>query len=226
VRLLLIEDSQRLQRTIGVGMRKAGYAIDVAKDGAEGFWLAKTNEYDVIILDLMLPRIDGLSVLKQLRASGSQTHVLILTARDTVEDRVLGLRTGADDYLVKPFSFDELVARVQALTRRGYGKKNPQVKIGGLVIDMAAKIVIRDGKTIELAAREFALLEQLLARRGEVVSRSDIEAHIYDAQVEPMSNVVDAAVYALRKKIDEPGQPSLIETRRGMGYAFRDKGEQ
>ncbi len=224
MRLLLVEDSPRLQHSIVMGMRKAGYAVDVEREGAEGLRRAMEHEYDVMILDLMLPGMDGLSVLKALRAAGRETHVLILTARDTVEDRVLGLRMGADDYLVKPFSFDELLARVQALTRRGYGRKNPQIRVGDLIVDTAARTVRRGEKVILLLAREFALLEQLLARRGEVLSRAEIEAHIYDAQVEPMSNVVDAAVYALRKKIDEPGKDSLIETRRGMGYVFRGEG--
>ena len=222
MRILLVEDSERLQRTVATGLRKAGYAVDATGDGKQALWMAESNDYDVIVLDLMLPGLDGLSVLKRLRQSGRDTHVLILTAKDTIEDRVLGLQTGADDYLIKPFAFDELLARVQALARRRHGVKNPVVSIGELRIDTNARVVRRGERPIELSAREYALLEYLAARQGHVVSRTDIEQHIYDERVEPMSNVVDAAVYALRKKIDPPGGPSLIQTRRGMGYVLQN----
>jgi DNA-binding response OmpR family regulator len=221
VRVLFVEDSERLQRSVGAGLRKSGYAVDVAGDGETGLWHARSHEYDVIILDLMLPALDGLSVLNAIREGGRDTHVLLLTAKDTVEDRVRGLRAGADDYLVKPFAFDELLARVEALTRRSHGRKNPSVSVGDLVIDTAARVVRRGERAIELSPREYALLEYLAARRGAVVSRTEIEAHIYDERAEPMSNVVDAAVYALRRKLDVPGRPSLIHTRRGMGYSLR-----
>ncbi len=177
----------------------------------------------MIILDLMVPGMDGLSILRTLRAKGSQTHVLILTARDAVEDRVLGLSTGADDYLTKPFAFAELLARIRALARRRHQQKNPILDIGPLKIDTAARAVSRAGETLDLAAREYAILEFLALRRGEVISRTTIEQHIYDEHVEPMSNVVDAAIYTLRRKIDLPGEPSLIETRRGMGYMIRER---
>ncbi|MGN6370303.1 MAG: response regulator [Phycisphaerae bacterium] len=221
MRLLLVEDSVRLQASLGEGLRHAGYAVDVTGDGREGLWLATSHGYDAIVLDLMLPGLSGLELLKALRAAGKETHVLVLTARDAVEDRVLGLRSGADDYLVKPFAFDELLARVQALTRRAAGKKNPVLELGRLRIDTGARRVMRGGEVVELTAREYALLEYLALRAGVVVSRSEIEEHLYDAHVEPMSNVVDAAVYALRKKIDLPGEESMIETRRGMGYVVK-----
>jgi DNA-binding response OmpR family regulator len=221
MRVLLIEDSERLQRSISTGLRKAGYAIDVSGNGKDGLWYACSNEYDVIILDLMLPGLDGLSLLRQLRAAGRDAHVLILTARDTIEDRVLGLRSGADDYLIKPFAFDELLARVQTLARRQHGVKNPQITIGDLRIDTAARTCRRAEQAIELSAREYAVLEYLALRQGQVVSRAQIEHHIYDDQAEPMSNVVDAAIYALRKKIELPGAPSLIHTRRGLGYVLQ-----
>ena len=220
MRILLVEDSVRLQRSITTGLRSSGFAVDASGDGIEGLRMAQNVAYDVMILDLTLPGLDGLEVLQQIRDAGCQTHVLILTARDSVEDRVLGLRSGADDYLIKPFAFEELVARVDALTRRLHGVKNPNLRFGSLEIDTAAKMVRVDGRGIELAPREYALLEYLVLRKGQVVSRSEIEDHIYDARVDPLSNVVDAAIYTLRKKIDSPNLPSFIQTRRGQGYVF------
>jgi DNA-binding response OmpR family regulator len=172
----------------------------------------------VIVLDIMLPNMDGLTVLKELRAKGKGTHVLLLTARDSVPDRVTGLRAGADDYLVKPFAFDELLARIEALGRRQTGKKDPVIRFGDLEIDTAARSVRRAGQPVSLLPREYALLEFLAGRAGTVVSRTEIEAHIYDDRTEPMSNVVDSAVCALRRKIDPPDGPSIIVTRRRVGY--------
>jgi DNA-binding response OmpR family regulator len=220
MKLLLVEDSKHLQRALTTGLRKAGYALDVTGNGREGLWLAESNDYDLIILDLMLPELDGLSLLQRLREKGHQTHVLVLTAKDTVEDRVRGLQAGADDYLVKPFALEELLARVQALCRRRYGQKCPLLTIGDLEIDFAAKAVKRARLPIRLKPREYALLEYLVLRRGEVVSRREIESHIYDEQVDPMSNVVDAAICALRKAISPPGSPPLIHTRHGLGYTL------
>jgi DNA-binding response OmpR family regulator len=224
MRVLLIEDSERLQRSVGTGLRKSGFAVDVAGDGPNGLWLGKTNAYDVIVLDLMLPGMDGLSVLRELRAAGRDAHVLLLTAKDTVDDRVRGLSEGADDYLIKPFAFEELVARVRALARRQHKAKDPRLTFGDLQVDTAARTVRRGGRAVDLSPREYALLEYLALRHGSVVSRTEIEEHIYDERVEPMSNVIDATVYALRKKIDDPNAPagaSLIRTRRGMGYELR-----
>jgi DNA-binding response OmpR family regulator len=221
VRILIVEDSERLQRALATGLRKIGYAVDVTGDGNEGLWYATHHNYDVIVLDLMLPGLDGISLLKKLRDNGGEfanAHVIMLTAKDTVADRVAGLRAGADDYLVKPFAFDELLARIEALTRRHSGAKNPTRTIGELVIDSAARTVWRQGHRIELSAREYSLLEFLVLRLNQVVTRSEIEAHLYDEHAEIMSNVIDAAVYSLRKKIDVPGHTSMIQTRRGMGY--------
>ena len=218
MRLLLIEDSIRLRTSIGRGLHKAGYAVDLAGDGEEGLWLAQSNQYDAIILDLMLPKLDGLSLLRSLRAKQNGTHVLILTAKDTIENRVNGLQAGADDYLIKPFAFEELLARVQALCRRSYQRKNPKIDISDLEIDTAARVVLRKGKTIELTPREFMLLEYLALRRGQVVSRTQIEAHIYSDDADLMSNTVDSAICILRKKISPAGTRPLIHTRRGMGY--------
>lgn len=222
MRLLLVEDSRRLRQALATGLRKCGFALDLAADGEEGLWLAESNEYDVLILDIMLPKIDGLEVLRRLRDQGKETHILLLTARDTVEDRVEGLQSGADDYLIKPFAFEELLARVQALARRAYKTKNPRVVVDDLVIDTASRTAARGGTALALTPREYGLLEFLALRRGEVVSRNEIEQHIYDDKVEPMSNVVDAAIYSLRRKVDRPGSPSLIRTRRGLGYVLQE----
>ncbi len=220
MRILIVEDSVRLQRSLSSALRKTGYAVDVAGDGEEGLWLAGSHDYDVIILDIMLPKRDGLSVLAELRRRGQIVHVLLLTARDTILDRVEGLQAGADDYLVKPFALEELLARVQALGRRTYGTKQPRLQVGALEIDTLARCARRAGQTVDLTAREYLLLEYLSRRRGEVVSRAEIEAHIYDEQVDPMSNVVDSAICSLRKKISSAGEPPLIHTRRGLGYVL------
>jgi len=220
MRVLFVEDSERLQHYVTEGFRQAGYAVDGARDGEEGLWAAEDTAYDVIVLDIKLPRMDGLTVLQQLRARGNETHVLMLTARDTVADRVTGLSAGADDYLIKPFAMEELLARVQVLTRRSYGVKSALIVIGDLVINTALRSVQRGGAAITLKPREYALLEFLAFRQGNVVSRADIEHHIYDERVEPSSNVVDSAMCILRKKIDVAGEPSLIQTRRGMGYVL------
>jgi DNA-binding response OmpR family regulator len=222
MRLLFIEDSARLQRSVGRGLRKAGYALDITGDGEEGLWLAESNEYDAVILDLMLPGRDGLSVLRSLRNKQNATHVIILTAKDTIENRVEGLQAGADDYLIKPFAFEELLARVQALCRRSYQRKNPCIAIGDLEIDTNARLLLRQGKAIDLTPREFMLLEYLALRHGQVVSRAEIEAHIYSDAAELMSNTVDSAICILRKKIGLAGTASLIHTRRGMGYVIEN----
>ena len=216
MRVLYVEDSESLRRSVRRALRHAGFAVDTAADGAEGLALAELNDYDALVLDVMLPKLDGLAVLRRLRAAGKTTHVLLLTARDTVADRVEGLRQGADDYLVKPFALAELLARVEALCRRAYGAKAGALRIGPLDLDFSARKLRRDGADVELTAREWRLLEYLALRRGQVVPRAEIEAHIYDEFVEPMSNVVDAAVYGLRRKIGA----EFIRTRRGLGYVL------
>jgi DNA-binding response OmpR family regulator len=221
MRVLLIEDSERLRRTVGDALKKSGYAVDTAADGRQGLWLAESNAYDAIVLDIMLPELDGLAVLQQLRQGGHNAHVLLLTAKDTIEDKVKGLQSGADDYLVKPFALEELLARVQTLCRRAYGTKSPRVVVGDLEIDMVAKEVFRAGQPIRLKPREYALIEYLALRRGEVVSRRDIEMHIYADSMDPMSNVVDSAVSVLRKRITLPGSAPLIHTRHGLGYILK-----
>jgi DNA-binding response OmpR family regulator len=225
MKVLLVEDSARLQMSVGRALRKAGYAVDVIGDGEEGLWQAESNNYDVIVLDIMLPKLDGLSLLQRLRQKGRETHVLLLTARDTVEDRVQGLQRGADDYLVKPFALEELLARVEALCRRAYGSKQTRLVIADLEIDTVAKEVFRASRPIRLKPREYLLLEYLARRAGEVVTREEIEAHLYDDSVDPMSNVVESAVCSLRKKINAPNPSPLIHTRHGLGYVLKAEPE-
>jgi DNA-binding response OmpR family regulator len=220
--VLMVEDSRRLQESISMGLRRCGYAVDVASDGEAGLRYARHNSYDVIVLDLMLPKVDGLTVLRRLRDEANETHVLILTARGTVEDRVHGLRDGADDYLIKPFSFDELLARIEALVRRHYHAKNPTITIGPLAIDPTARIVTRGDDEITLSKREYALLEYLAYRKGQIVSRREIEDHLYGERNFPMSNAVDRVVCTLRKKVDPPDAPPLLTTRRGLGYVLQE----
>jgi DNA-binding response OmpR family regulator len=185
-----------------------------------GLWYGKSNEYDVIILDLMLPRLDGLAVLRRLRVAGSKAQVLILTARDGVGDRVKGLDAGADDYLVKPFAFEELAARVRALVRRAYNTKSSLIEVGDLRIDTVSQRVWRGSEAIVLTSREYGLLEYLARRSGEIVSRTDIWEHVYEFDSTAQSNVVDVYVGHLRRKTDRPGLPSLIHTIWGRGYMF------
>lgn len=218
MRVLLVEDSARLQQTVGDALHRSGYAVDVSGDGEDGLWRGENNDYDVIVLDIMLPKMDGLTLLKTLRKNGKPTHVLLLTARDRVEDRVSGLRSGADDYLVKPFALEELLARVETLCRRAYGSKQNRLTIADLEIDNAGKKVWRAGQSVKLKPREYQLLEYLARRRGEVVTQSEIEAHLYNDDAEPMSNVVESALSSLRRKLGQANPAPLIQTRRGLGY--------
>lgn len=218
MRLLVVEDYKPLQQSLEQGLREAGFAVDVTGDGEEGLWYAIHNDYDVIILDLMLPGMDGLTILQKIRAEGRQNHVLILTAKDTLEDKVAGLDRGADDYLVKPFAFQELLARVRALVRRSYRQKHAHLEVGDLRVDLNVQKVFRSQQEIFLTPREFALLEYLVMRSGEVVSRTDIWEHVYEFNSSASSNVVDVYVGYLRKKLEQPGKPALIQTVRGRGY--------
>lgn len=218
MRLLVIEDYPPLQQSLTKGLRESGFAVDTTRDGAEGLWYATGAEYDVIILDLMLPNMPGLEILKKIRSRGNKAHVLILTAKDTVEDRVEGLDLGADDYLVKPFAFEELLARIRALLRRGYRRKNPNIRIKDLQIDLTAQKVRRGKHEITLTPREYALLEYLAVRAGETVSRTDMWEHLYEFNSAASSNVVDVYIGYLRKKIEQLGKPPLIHTIRGRGY--------
>ncbi len=222
MRLLLVEDSQRLRSTLERGLRKLGHAVDGAANGSEGLWLATENSYDAIVLDLLLPEMNGYEVLAELRNRGKSTPVLILSAKDLVEDRVRGLDLGADDYLVKPFAFEELVARLQALVRRGHQVASPTLTLGPLSIDLVAKRLWCAGREVRLTAREFGVLELLAMRQGEVVTRQDLWEHLYEFDAEASSNVVDVLVYSVRKKLEscKGGHlaAQLIQTRRGQGY--------
>jgi DNA-binding response OmpR family regulator len=222
VRVLLIEDFAPLARSVAQGLREAGYAVDAAADGEEGLALAEATAYDAILLDLMVPKIDGLTVLARLRARGSPAGVLVLTARDQVADRVAGLDLGADDYLVKPFAFEELLARLRSVIRRRYLAPTNLVRVGDLEVDATGRAVRRAGRAIALSALEYALLEYLAMRRGQVVTRDEIREHVYDFAAEPASNVVDVYVGYLRKKIDDGHAVKLIRTHRGLGYSLEE----
>lgn len=218
MRVLLIEDSKRLQRSLGQGLRREGFAVDVVGDGAEGLSFAATYEYDVIVLDLMLPGLDGMTLLQTLRAQGKDTHVLILSAQDQVEDRVRGLRVGADDYLVKPFAFEELCARIRALIRRRYQAKNPLLAIDTVYLNTATRQAFHAEQPLALTRSEYALLEYLALRRGRVLSREQLREHLYSHEVDVRSNVIDVRIYSIRKKLREHGAPAIIRTVRGEGY--------
>ncbi len=220
MRVLIVEDYSPIRNSVSQGLQEAGFAVDKAADGSEGLWYAESNDYDVIVLDLMLPEIDGLTVLKKLRTCGSRTCVLVLTAKDQLEDRVNGLNSGADDYLVKPFAFEELLARVRTLVRRRYDVQDPLIRVGDLEIDTASRTVKRGERTIALTFREYALLEYLAVRADQVVTRTDIWEHIYDFLSDSQSNVVDVYIGYLRRKIEGPGLAKLIHTRRGHGYVL------
>jgi DNA-binding response OmpR family regulator len=218
VKILLVDDSQRLLRSLGQGLRKLGYAVDVAADGENGLALAEAFDYHVIVLDLMLPGLPGLEVLRRVRARGSNTHVLILSARDRVDDRVKGLELGADDYLVKPFAFEELCARIQALVRRHHQTKSPTIHLGPVEIDTARRLVLRRGDAVHLTPSEYALLEFLAYQRGRVFSKEQLVEHLHRSDSDVSSNVIEVLVSGLRKKIHVPGEPPTLQTRRGFGY--------
>ncbi len=218
MRLLVIEDYGPVRKAVTQALEEQGYAVDAAETGTDGLGLARDHSYDVIVLDLMLPGVDGLAILRSLREGGSKAGVLVLTARDTLADRVSGLDAGADDYLVKPFELAELLARVKSLLRRCYSAPNPTIKIGDLEVDTVRRDVRRFGEVITLSSREYALLEYLAHRAGELVSRTDIWEHVYDLRSDARSNVVDVYVGYLRKKLEREGSERLIHTRRGQGY--------
>ncbi len=222
MRILIVEDYGPLRGNLAQALREEGYSVDVAADGVRGLSLAQDVEYDVIVLDLMLPGIDGFELLRRLRDHGRKGHVLILTARDGVDDRVAGLDLGADDYLVKPFAMDELLARVRALLRREYDRKSPVIVVGHVEIHTDDHRVLVDGELIELTAREYALLQYLAMRSGQVVSRLDIWEHLWDEHSNAASNVVDVYVGYLRKKIERPDRPRILHTRRGEGYVLAE----
>jgi DNA-binding response OmpR family regulator len=218
MRVLLVEDDEALATVLATGLRARSYAVDHAADGEQAVYLAAIAPYDVIVLDVTLPKRDGLAVCAELRARGLQSRVLMLTARDTVADRVAGLDSGADDYLTKPFEFDELLARMRALLRRGGDVLPTSIEVGDLVLDTRSQQATRSGAPVPLTTKEFALLEFLARNVGRVVGRAEISEHVWDDNFDPASNLIESYINRLRRKVDRAGMPPLIETRRGAGY--------
>jgi two-component system copper resistance phosphate regulon response regulator CusR len=218
MRLLLVEDDEGIIRFLEKGLREAKYAVDVARDGDDALYKTSLNDYDVVILDIMIPGRDGLEVCRELRNRGSKVPVIMLTARDDVRDRVLGLDVGADDYLTKPFQVSELLARLRALMRRGPALKSTVIEIGDLRIDTSAQTVSRAGRSLALTAREYALIEYLARNADRVVSRSELIEHVWNERYDSYSNVIDVHINHLRQKIDRESDQPLIHTRRGAGY--------
>jgi len=223
MRVLLVEDDIKIASFIIKGLKAAGYAVDHAPDGEEGLRLALSEPYDAAVIDIMLPRLDGLSLIRELRARKVNTPVLILSAKGSVDDRVKGLETGGDDYLTKPFAFSELLARVQALIRRAGGISDPiRLSIGDLSVNLITREVTRGGKTIDLQPREFSLLEYLMRNAGRIVSKTMIMEHVWDYHFDPQTNVVEARISRLRDKIDKDADQKLIHTVRGVGYVIKE----
>ena len=224
MRVLIVEDEAKMAGLIRRGLRQEGMAADLAGKGEAALWMAGSTEYDAIVLDLMLPGIDGFEVCRRLRNNGVISPILMLTARDGVPDRVAGLDAGADDYLVKPFSYAELLARLRALARRGNGQRSPELRVGDLRMNPARHRVWRGEAEIELSAKEFAVLQVFMRRPGEVLSRFQLLEHAWDYEYENRSNIVDSYVRLLRRKVDRPFGVESIQTVRGAGYRLRDDG--
>jgi DNA-binding response OmpR family regulator len=222
MRMLLVEDDPKIASFIAKGFRQDGFAVDHADNGDDGLHLALTEPYDAAVIDLMLPRTDGLTIIEKMRGQGINTPVIILSAKSDVDDRVRGLRAGSDDYLTKPFAFSELLARVQALIRRSSGaSETTRLTVGGLSLDLLRREVKRDGRVIELQPREFSLLEYLMRNAGRVVSKTMILEHVWDYSFDPQTNVVDVLVSRLRSKVDRDFDTKMIHTLRGIGYVLR-----
>ncbi|HJV24956.1 MAG TPA: heavy metal response regulator transcription factor [Aromatoleum sp.] len=220
MKILIVEDEVKTGDYLRQGLVEAGFVCDLVRDGTDGVHYALTGDYDLMILDVMLPGLDGWSVLQTVRRAGREFPVLFLTARDQVEDRVRGLELGADDYLVKPFAFSELLARVRTLLRRGKSKEPEVLRVADLELDLLRRRVTRGGQRIDLTAKEFGLLELLMRRQGEVLPRSLIASQVWDMNFDSDTNVIEVAVRRLRAKVDEPFEPKLIHTVRGMGYVL------
>mgnify|MGYP000921593343 FL=1 len=220
MRILIVEDDAKIADGIRRGLVEQHYSVDIAPDGEEGEYLANTNDYDLIVLDIMLPKMNGWEVLRSLRESGLKTPILMLTALDSVEDKIRGLDYGADDYLTKPFNFGEFLARIRSLTRRQSDQKTSTISIADLTIDTASRSVVRSSKKINLSAKEFALLEYFMMNPNKVLTREMISEHVWDMNFDPQSNVIDSFIRFLRQKVDKEFSPELIHTVRGAGYKF------
>lgn len=220
MRILIVEDDAKIADGIRRGLVEQHYSVDIAPDGEEGEYLANTNDYDVIVLDIMLPKMNGWEVLRSLREGGLKTPILMLTALDSVEDKIRGLDYGADDYLTKPFNFGEFLARIRSLTRRQSDQKTSTISVADLTIDTASRSVVRSQKKINLSAKEFALLEYFMMNPNKVLTREMISEHVWDMNFDPQSNVIDSFIRFLRAKIDKEFTPELIHTVRGAGYKF------
>ena len=220
MRILLVEDEPSAARILAKGLRERGYAVDLSGDGEDAGYKASVNEYDLVILDIMLPRRNGFEVCRDLRAGGAQMPILMLTARDAIEDRISGLDCGADDYLTKPFDYRELLARIRALLRRGPVKHMDAIEVGDLTVNLQKRRVTRAGQSVQLTAKEYALLEYLARRSGELVTRAEISEHVWDETFDPFSNLIEVYVQRLRHKIDAGHMLKLIHTRRGEGYVL------
>jgi len=223
MRILVIEDEKKVAEFISNGLNEEGYAVDIAHDGDQGYFLATTNEYDAILLDIMLPKMDGITLCTHLRGEENHTPILMLTAKDAIKDKVRGLDAGADDYLTKPFAFAELVVRVKALLRRGPVNRSSVLRVGDLEIDRLSQNVRRAGKKIELTSKEYALLEYLATNPGRVFSRTMIIEHVWDQSFQGLTNIVDVYVRHLREKIDDAHPLKLLRTVRGVGYSLSDE---
>jgi heavy metal response regulator len=221
MRILIIEDEKKVAQFIKKGLEEEHYAVDTAYDGEMGLYMIDVNEYDLVVLDLMIPKIDGLEVLKKIRGNKNKVPILVLTAKDTVEDIVKGLDAGCDDYLTKPFEFIEFLARVRALLRREKGEKEPVLKIADLTLFLVTHKVMRKGKEIELTSKEYALLEYFMRNPDKVLTRTMITEHVWDYHFDSMTNVIDVYVNYLRRKIDKDFEPKLIHTIRGVGYIMK-----
>jgi len=218
VRILLVEDETRVAAFVAKGLREQAYAVDIAADGEQALYLAAVNQYDVVILDVLLPKKNGYTVCRELRRDGFRAPILMLTARDSIDDRVAGLDCGADDYLVKPFDFKELLARLRALSRRIGVPRAETLRVADLSLNTASHAVSRAGRSVTLTAKEYALLEFLVLHEGRVVGREDIAQHVWDESFDPFSNVIEVYIKRLRSKLDSASRPRLIHTRRGEGY--------
>ncbi len=222
MRILVVEDEKKVASFIKKGLEEEYYAVDLAYEGEEGLYLAENNSYDIIVLDVMLPKKTGLEVVKELRDGGVATPVLMLTAKDSVSDRVNGLDSGCDDYLTKPFAFDELLARIRALLRRGTKEKSVQLKVADLVMDLPTHKVTRAGRDIELTSKEYSLLEYFVRNKGRILTRTNIAEHVWDYNFDSFTNVIDVYINYLRNKVDKDFKKKLIHTVRGVGYTLKD----